>query len=105
MVDSLLRRITQISYLLSGVITTPIQQFTQPSDKMVSKEMHALREDIKISADLIVGVEQQGLQLVLLGKTISSCGYGGMADTADSKSAVSDDVWVQVPLPAPNKTK
>ena len=28
-------------------------------------------------------------------------GYGVMADATDSKSVVSDDVWVQVPLPAP----
>lgn len=30
-----------------------------------------------------------------------SCGYGGMADAQDSGSCVSDDVQVQVLLPAP----
>ena len=29
------------------------------------------------------------------------CIDGGKADTADSKSAIGNDVWVQVPLDAP----
>ena len=33
-----------------------------------------------------------------------SCRCGGMADAKDSKSFVGDNVWVQVPPPAPNET-
>ena len=44
----------------------------------------------------------QSLKFVILfyGK---NCRSGGMADATDSKSVVGNNVWVRVPLPAPNQ--